>query len=342
MLPSPTPVREWHNVGRECFESDIAPLYQPAVLRGFVEHWPAVREGLRSNDTLFNYLKGYATQQPVRLFLGAPEIHGRYFYTEDMRSFNFEELEGPFAAALAQFQGLIGAPDAPSIYMGATSIPSVLPGFEKDNHLEVIGDEVLPNIWIGGAATITTHFDTSDNIACAVAGKRRFTLFPPEQISNLYIGPLDHTPAGQPVSMVSVSNPDLSRYPRFAQALEQAQVAELAPGDALYIPPLWWHNVDSFAPLNVLVNYWWEPLTATTGSPFDSLIHSILAVSHLPLKQRQAWRAFFDHYVFGEAAPAEHLAPEHRGILGELTPEMAEEIKTYLKHGLQAGLPPEK
>ena len=45
-----------------------------------------------------------------------------------------------------------------------------------------------------------------------VAGRRRFTLFPPEQVANLYIGPLDLTPAGQPVSLVDQAQPDLVRH----------------------------------------------------------------------------------------------------------------------------------
>lgn len=336
-MPSAPRVREFYNVSRRDFETEIAPSYQPAVLRALVRSWPAVQAAEQSRDALLQYLQRYACNNPVSLFVGAPDINRRYFYRDDMQGFNFEQLQGPFGAAMGKLISSIDQKNAPSMYMGATPIPSVLPGFERENSLDIVSPKVVPNIWIGSAATISTHFDTSENIACAVTGKRRFTLFPPEQVRNLYIGPLDSTPAGQPVSMVDLNHPDLERYPRFAEALKHALVVELEPGDAIYIPPLWWHNVDSFGDFNILVNYWWEELTPLTGSPFDSLVHSILSVSHLPSGQRQAWRAFFDHYVFGDGHPAEHLAPEHRGVLGELTPQMGKEIKTYLAHALQPG-----
>ena len=40
-----------------------------------------------------------------------------------------------------------------------------------------------------------------------------------------------------------------------------------APGDAIYIPPLWWHHVESLGQFNVLVNYWYRtgPDTAAAG-----------------------------------------------------------------------------
>src|SRR6185295_10671014 len=90
---------------------------------------------------------------------------------------------------------------------------------------------------------IAAHHDLPDNLACVVAGRRRFTLFPPEQLNNLYVGPLDFTPAGQPISRVDIDTPDLETYPRFAEALNAARRAELGPGDAVYIPALWWHDV---------------------------------------------------------------------------------------------------
>ena len=62
-------------------------------------------------------------------------------------------------------------------------------------------------------------------------------LFPPDQFRNLYLGPIDNTPAGRAVSMVDFHAPDFNAYPRFREALRHALVAELAPGDAIFIPP---------------------------------------------------------------------------------------------------------
>jgi len=95
---------------------------------------------------------------------------------------------------------------------------------------------VIESIWLGNRTCIAPHFDNTENLACVVGGRRRFTMFPPEQIRNLYVGPLDLTPAGQPISLVDVRNPDLSRFPRFAEALAAAEVAELAPGDCRLHP----------------------------------------------------------------------------------------------------------
>jgi hypothetical protein len=184
---------------------------------------------------------------------------------------------------------------------------------------------------VGNSITVTTHYDISDNIACVVGGRRRFTLFPPDQIRNLYVGPIHFTLAGQPVSMVSLEEPDLARYPRFEQALPTAQVAELEPGDAIFIPYFWWHHVKSLEGFNVLVNYWWDGTNPKFGSPYDCLLHGFLTLRHLPASQRAAWRAVFDHYVFQtDVDPVAHLPPERRGALAEMTPELAAHIKSAL------------
>ena len=154
-----------------------------------------------------------------------------------------------------------------------------------------------PRIWIGNRSEVSAHFDLSDNIACVVAGRRRFTLFPPDQVANLYVGPLDHTMAGQPASMVPLKAPDLERFPRFREALAAARTAELEPGDAIYIPTLWWHHVEALSAFNVLVNYWWEDPSRFAGGAFEAMVHGIMAVSYLPPERRRAWRAMFDHYV---------------------------------------------
>ena len=149
-----------------------------------------------------------------------------------------------------------------------------------------------------GSATRTkvqTHYDLLSNIACVVGGRRRFTLFPPDQLPNLYMGPVDFTPSGTPISLVPLNSPDLTRFPRFAEALRHAQQAELEPGDALYIPYGWWHHVESLTPFNVLVNYWWNS-APSYGSPYGVLLHAALALRDLPAEQRAVWREMFEHW----------------------------------------------
>jgi hypothetical protein len=151
------------------------------------------------------------------------------------------------------------------------------------------------------------------------AGRRKFTLFPPEQLANLYVGPLDFTPAGQPISMVDLHQPDLARFPRFADALEQAQAAELEAGDAIFIPSMWWHHVEALEPFNILVNYWWRQSPPFMDTPTSALMLALLAVRDLPLAQRKAWQEIFRHYVFdSDGSEAAHIPPAARRVLAPL------------------------
>jgi hypothetical protein len=323
------PVRE--SVDPAQFHAEIVPLNRPVVLRDLAAKWPAVREGNKSARALRDYLLRFDSGRPIRAMIADAAVQGRFFYRDDMRGFNFERREQPLRDAL---DGLLGQPDgapAPATYIESTPMAEHLPGFSLENLLALLPPSVAPRIWIGNAVTAQTHFDLKDNIACVVAGRRRFTLFPPEQLPNLYVGPFDFTLSGPPVSMVSLYDPDFDRYPKFKEALEHAQVAELGPGDALYIPYFWWHHVESLERFNVLVNYWWNPARSLGGSPFDCLLHAVLALRDLPISQRDAWRIVFDHYVFQRSGdPMAHLAPENRGLLGAMTPEHAREIKSIL------------
>ena len=173
-----------------------------------------------------------------------------------------------------------------------------------------------------------THYDPYSNIACVGAGRRRFTLFPPSQIHNLYVGPIDLTPAGQPVSMVKLHEPDFIRYPRFKEALAAAEFAELEPGDAIYIPELWWHHVESLEAFNVLVNYWWVNDRVGPDEPYTCMMHGLMSIRTLPKPARLAWRELFDHYVFRMNEDAvDHLDVKNRGILGKVTPQNYNNIK---------------
>jgi hypothetical protein len=313
------------------FAAEVVPAHRPVVLRGLGRDWPAVAAARQSAEKLAAYLAQFDSGVPVEAFMGPAAMRGRYFYADDMRGFNFERRKGPLGQLLDVLVRAADEPGAPCFYVGATPVPETLPGFDAANPMPLFAREsAVPRAWIGNRSIVATHFDTSDNIALVVAGRRRFTVFPPEQIGNLYIGPLDHTMAGQPASLVSLDAPDLARFPRFADAMAAAFTAELEPGDAIYVPSLWWHHVEALSPVNMLINYWADP-PADAGSPFDAMVHGILAISALPAPVRAAWRDYFAHYVFREGSdPAEHLAPEHRGILAEPTPELRERIRQFL------------
>lgn len=189
----------------------------------------------------------------------------------------------------------------------------------------------MPRIWIGNDSTISTHYDTQDNLAVNVSGRRRFTLFPPDQISNLYIGPIDNTISGAPASMVNIDNPNFKIHPRYKEALKTSIVVDLDPGDAIYIPPLWWHNVRSTGNFNVLVNYWWNNPKYRIESPYTCLLHGLYTISHLPDKERLAWEAFFNHYVFRQNGdPSIHIGEKNKGVLSPMNHGLYRKIKSFV------------
>jgi len=306
-----------------------------------VAHWPAVRAGLESPESAVAYVRRFDCGRPVDTLLGRPEIGGRFFYNERLDGLNFSKRPRSISNSMERILGVRGQASPPAIYIQSTPIAEFLPGFEQDNRLDILDAPASPRIWIGNRLTVQTHFDLKENVACVVAGRRRFTLFPPEQTPNLYPGPFEFTLAGPPVSMVQLEAPDLERYPGFEEAWRHARTADLEPGDALFIPYFWWHHVQAELDFNILVNYWWNDAPPDLGSPFDVLLHALLALRDLPSHQREAWRTMFDHYVFGRHGdPLAHLPPEAHGTLGAHDPQTRQQVRMILLQSLarQAGL----
>jgi hypothetical protein len=303
-------------------------------LRGLVRGWRAVREALESTASLVRYLKQLDSGAPVDALMTPPQAGGQIDYNAAMDGFNFHRNRLPLSEIAEQVLRYAQFPNPPAVAAQSAPIRDCLPGFAAENALTLFDADVLPRIWLGNRITTPAHVDEWNNVACVVAGSRRFTLFAPEQVANLYVGPLDFAPTGAAMSMVSLRDPDFDRYPKFRAALKAAQVAVLQPGDSIFIPPLWWHHVESLEPFNVLVNYWWhEPLGASSkaDSAFDALLHGILSIRSLPPESRRAWQAFFEQYVFGAHADStEHIPPERHGILGELSPQQINALRAHL------------
>ena len=310
---------EYHDVDAARFRGQILGSYRPAILRGFVRHWPAVRLAVQSPEAVCQYLLACDSGHPVDALLLAPQHKGRLFYQTDMTGFNFARRQLPLSAVIEQLVRYSQFSEPPSVAVQSALIDDCLPRFSREHAAPFLDAAVRPRLWLGNTITTPAHFDESDNIACVVAGRRRFTLFPPEQVANLYIGPLDFAPTPTPISMVDFSAPDFDRFPRFREALATAQMADLLPGDAIYIPTLWWHHVQSSGMLNMLVNYWWK--AARPDSPMAALVSCMHALQALAPEHRRAWAAMFQHYVFDpDRDPAAHIAEHARGVLSKARP----------------------
>jgi Cupin-like domain len=331
MLQTAEKIREVSGLDARALPAGLLESTEPLVLRGLVSHWPAVRAALDSAQAASCYLLGFYRDATVGAMLGAPEIEGRFFYNEDLSGFNFKAERIRLDEVLNEIaQPASGAPPR-SIYVGSTTIDAALPGFRELNDIDLGARKALASIWIGNRARIAAHHDLPDNLACVVAGHRRFTLFPPEQLANLYVGPLDFTPAGQAISLVDFARPDLTRFPRFAQAAQAARVAELGPGDAIFIPSMWWHHIESLDAFNVLVNYWWRQSPPCMDAPIGALMLAIMTVRDLPPAQRAAWENLFHHYVFdADVNTVAHIPESSRGSLGTLTDTLVRDMRARL------------
>lgn len=325
------PIREISGVGPRQLSDALLTSTEPLVLRGLAADWPLVRAGLASQRAAGDYLRRHYRGEQVVAMLGAPDIGGRFFYNEDLSGFNFANVRTGLGGVLDQLEAHRDDPRPPAIYVGSTEVDLALPGLRAENDLDLGERQPYVSIWLGNQTRIAAHYDLPDNLACVAAGRRRFTLFPPEQLGNLYIGPLDFTPAGQPISLVDLRQPDFGRFPRFADALAQSLSAELEAGDAIFIPSMWWHHVEALTPFNILVNYWWRQSPGHMDTPVTTLMLALMTLRELPPAQRAAWREIFRHYVFdSDGSEAAHIPPAARRVLAPLDDAGARALRSQI------------
>ena len=335
MLSIENKVRQVPVGDRGAVPDGVLKATEPVLLKGLVAHWPVVAAGLRSAPAAVDYLRGFYRDATVGAWMGSPEIGGRFFYNDDMTGFNYKPVMTKLDLVLEKLVEHLGDARPPALYVGSTTIDTCLPGFRTENNLDLGGIEPLASIWLGNKARIAAHYDLPDNLACTVVGRRRFTLFPPEELRNLYVGPLDFTPAGQSISLVDFEQPDFERFPLFSVALQNAQVAELEPGDAIFIPSMWWHHVEALDGFNVLVNYWWRQSPAYMGVPINVLMHALLGIRDLPEAQRRAWQEIFRHYVFeADDDSFAHIPERSRGVLSPIDDARARGLRALLLNAL--------
>jgi len=106
---------------------------------------------------------------------------------------------------------------------------------------------------------VWTHYDVMDNIYCQVVGHKEAVLWPPSEADKLYL-------VGDKSRVVNIDNPDLQEFPLFPLAKQYK--ANLEPGDILFIPALWFHNMLA-KDFGVAVNVFWRELADALYDPKD-------------------------------------------------------------------------
>lgn len=289
-------------------EFDVLALRdaKPILLKGCLEDWPLYRELSRRNtaNEKLDWLNSLIGHRRIHYTTIPPQQCGHLGFSENLDRQNFtlksSRRKTRFVDYSAVLRERLLAPELGTVCMLSVKtfmLPELelaapeLPYFSKLRTLR-------RGVWIGsGGRVANLHFDPLHNMIATVEGKRRVVLFPPECTASLYPSPLDRGLGGAVASRARLLDADFERFPRLGAAMEQGYVAECEPGDLLYIPPLWWHHLETFG-LNVMINSW---------------IHAVTLSDELDLK-RNIVRGIALYDATPEAISA-HYARRYRSLL---------------------------
>lgn len=231
---------------------------------GYYNRKPVVIKGGLAGTTCFSkwsadYLKEKIGSTTVRV---AYTEKGSYNYA--IREVKW--IGGHFDEVFDLFS--LPAGNGPSYYLAQLSIPGFFPMLMDDLEIPAfIRDEDIldkVNLWMGGAGCDSgLHYDNSHNFFYQVCGRKEMVLFPPEDTPLLYPSRL---PGKWHMSEVELHDADVKRFPLFLEANPCHCIVE--PGDIIYIPTGWWHNVLSLD-MSVSVNFWWHRFDIPIGKGID-------------------------------------------------------------------------
>lgn len=251
MLP-PRPIPRIDAPSPEVFRREYVQPGRPVVLRGLLDDWPAYRTW--STDTLRSRF-GDTLVPVLRVVEGAVQVDARRGLVTQKAP--FVELLDDLDAGLNRTYMMAHLDDLPE-------------GMRSDLRLPRYCQKApwhMTKLWCSAAGTRSAlHFDLNDNLHSTLRGRKRFTLFSPEDNANLYRGRLL---TGIPnASRVDLDNLDLKTFPRVARA--QPWTCEVEPGETLFMPRSWWHHVATVES-SITVNTWWATgarllVTAAAGT----------------------------------------------------------------------------
>ena len=99
---------------------------------------------------------------------------------------------------------------------------------------------------------VWTHYDVMDNLYAQIVGRKKAIMWAPSEALNLYLD-------GDKSKVVDIDNHDVNskEFPNFCKAKQWT--CDLIPGDLLYIPAMWFHNMTAID-FGVAINVFWKNL----------------------------------------------------------------------------------
>ena len=153
--------------------------FEPVVIRALVEHWPVVKSFGESGEQGLNYVRRFANDRPVTVYVGEPEISGRFGYSDELTQLNFKSGRIPLEKVLDRLISQQDDTDPPAVYVGSSPVGLWLPDFSRENHIQKRNPETVESFWLGSKTVIAPHL-TSRTISYAWwAGGEKLRYFLP-------------------------------------------------------------------------------------------------------------------------------------------------------------------
>ncbi|TDP48229.1 cupin-like protein [Zavarzinia compransoris] len=240
LSPAEAVPRIWRPSANEFLENFYAPS-RPVVIEGAMEGWPALARWTP------DYLARTVGAAPVT-FQGDRDGDGDFELYKDNHARTL-----PFDQFIARIAGHRGNDAYLTAYNSAANREALRP---LENDLGYLDDFLTRQhgmIWIGPAGTFTPlHFDLTNNLLAQVVGRKVITLLPPSETPRL----ANTRHVFSDVHDVG----DVERLKLYPDARFAARVeVTLSPGELLYIPVGWWHQVRSldFSVMLTYTNFHW-------------------------------------------------------------------------------------
>lgn len=233
----------------EFLEHFYAPS-RPCVIEGAIADWPALTRWTP------NYLKARVGSAEVE-FQGARTGDPLFELLKDNH-----KMRALFDAFIDAIAGHVGNDAYLTAYNSSTNAAALAPLYEDLGEVPSVLTPGGGMLWIGPEGTFTPlHFDLTNNLLAQITGRKQLVLVPPSESSKM----AHHRHVFSEVHDLT----DPARIARFPEAATVRHfTVEIGPGDLLYIPVGWWHQVRSlsFSTMLTYTNFLW-PNDAWGGYP---------------------------------------------------------------------------